>query len=83
VNLRNAQWASSAERPDPSCPCSTCARWSRGYLRHLLQAGEPTAPRLLTIHNLHWLLALVRQIRSSIEDGTFDELRRRILGVWA
>ena len=83
VNLRNAQWASSSEAPDPSCACSTCARWSRGYLRHLLLAGEPTAGRLLTVHNLHWLLGLVREIRASIADGTFEEVRRRILGVWA
>jgi queuine tRNA-ribosyltransferase len=83
VNLRNAQWADSSEPPDPSCGCSTCARWSRGYLRHLLQTGEPTAPRLLTVHNLHWLLELVRSIRRSIAEDTFEDLRRRILGVWA
>ncbi|MEA3055896.1 MAG: queuine tRNA-ribosyltransferase, partial [Actinomycetota bacterium] len=83
VNLRNAQWAESSEPPDPSCACPTCARWSRGYLRHLLLVGEPTAPRLLTVHNLHWLLELVRASRASIADGTFDDLRRRILGVWA
>jgi queuine tRNA-ribosyltransferase len=83
VNLRNAQWAEASDPPDPSCACSTCARWSRGYLRHLLLTGEPTAGRLLTVHNLHWLLELVRAIRASMADGTFDELRRRILGVWA
>jgi queuine tRNA-ribosyltransferase len=83
VNLRNAQWAESSEAIDPTCACSTCARWSRGYLRHLLQTGEPTAGRLLTVHNLHWLLELVRAIRASIADGTFEDLRRRILGVWA
>jgi queuine tRNA-ribosyltransferase len=83
VNLRNAQWAVSEDPPDPACSCPTCARWSRGYLRHLLLTGEPTAGRLLTVHNLHWLLALMRDVRASIADGSFDALRARILGVWA
>jgi queuine tRNA-ribosyltransferase len=83
VNLRNAQWATVDEPPDPECPSSTCARWSKGYLRHLLQVGEPTAGRLLTVHNLSWLLALVHELRAAIADGTFESVRRRILGVWA
>jgi queuine tRNA-ribosyltransferase len=83
VNLRNARWATADDPPDPDCPCSTCARWSKGYLRHLLQVGEPTAGRLLTVHNLSWLLALVHELRSAIAEGTFEDVRRRIHGVWA
>jgi queuine tRNA-ribosyltransferase len=83
VNLRNARWATADDPPDPECPCSTCARWSKGYLRHLLQVGEPTAGRLLTVHNLSWLLALVHELRSAIAEGTFEDVRRRIHGVWA
>ena len=45
---------------DPACPCRVCARFSRGYLRHLLVVGEPTGGRLLTIHNLSWLLGAGR-----------------------
>ena len=82
VNLRNARWATADEPPDPSCSCPTCRRWSKGYLRHLLLVGEPTAGRLLTVHNLSWLLALVRDIRAAIEAGTFETLRRRITAVW-
>jgi queuine tRNA-ribosyltransferase len=83
VNLRNAQWTASDEPPDPECTCPTCARWSKAYLRHLLFTGEPTAGRLLTVHNLHWLLSLVRRIRTSIDEGTFEELRRGIQATWA
>jgi queuine tRNA-ribosyltransferase len=83
VNLRNARWATSADPPDPSCSCSTCSRWSRGYLRHLLQVGEPTAGRLLTIHNVHWLLGLLKDARAAIADGTFMAFKQGILGVWA
>jgi queuine tRNA-ribosyltransferase len=82
VNLRNARWAASDEPPDPECGCSTCTRWSKGYLRHLLQVSEPTAGRLLTVHNLSWLLALVQELRGAIADGTFEQVRSRILGVW-
>jgi queuine tRNA-ribosyltransferase len=83
VNLRNARWAMADEPIDARCACSTCARWSKGYLRHLLMVGEPTAPRLLTVHNLSWLLTMVRDLRSSIENGTFADARARILEVWA
>jgi queuine tRNA-ribosyltransferase len=82
VNLRNAQWAASDEPVDAACGCPTCARWSKGYLRHLLLVNEPTAGRLLTIHNLSWLLGLVRDLRTAIEAGSFLSLRARILEVW-
>ncbi|HVM53282.1 MAG TPA: tRNA guanosine(34) transglycosylase Tgt [Acidimicrobiales bacterium] len=82
INLRNARWASETGPSDPACPCTTCERWSAGYLRHLLQVGEPTAGRLLTVHNLHWLLSLVRAARSAIDDGTYESFRAGILEVW-
>jgi queuine tRNA-ribosyltransferase len=82
VNLRNERWASADEALDPDCPCSTCARWSKAYLRHLLQVREPTAGRLLTIHNLSWLLELVHGLRRAIAEGTFEAARTRIHEVW-
>jgi queuine tRNA-ribosyltransferase len=82
VNLRNARWATADEPVDPECGCTTCQRWSKAYLRHLLQVNEPTAPRLLSIHNLAWLLALVRDLRAAVEAGSFLGLRSRILEVW-
>jgi queuine tRNA-ribosyltransferase len=82
LNLKNARFARDPEPPDPGCPCSTCARWSRGYLRHLLQVNEPTAGRLLTVHNMAWTFDLVRRMRAAIGDGTFQSLRRDVLAVW-
>jgi queuine tRNA-ribosyltransferase len=67
---------------DSACTCSTCARWSRAYLRHLLRVHEPTAARLLTVHNLGWLLALVERARSSIGDGTLSALRSEVAASW-
>jgi queuine tRNA-ribosyltransferase len=83
LNLRNARFARDPEPPDPGCACPTCARWSRGYLRHLMLTNEPTAGRLLTVHNVHWTLDLVRRMRAAIGAGTFDQLRREVVDVWA
>lgn len=68
---------------DPTCTCPTCARYSRAYLRHLHRLGEPTAARLLTIHNVAWLSNVVNGLRAAIADGTFEQARRRILDVWS
>ena len=59
-----------------------CARHSRGYIRHLFQVGEPTAARLMSLHNIAWTLQLMDSMRSAIADGTFDQLRRAVLDVW-
>ena len=67
---------------DPTCGCPVCARWSRAYLRHLHRLGEPTAARLLTIHNVTWLSDLVVGLRSAIAEGRFDAVRRQVLDVW-
>jgi queuine tRNA-ribosyltransferase len=82
LNLRNARHTASDEPIDPTCTCAVCARHTRGYLRHLFQTAEPTASRLLTLHNLAWTLSLLDAIRAAIAAGTFDALRAQVLGVW-
>ena len=80
-----AKAARNADRDEPldaDCPCEVCARHSRGYLRHLLQVGEPTASRLLSIHNVAWTIDLMSRMRAAIIDGSFAALRTRILEVW-
>jgi queuine tRNA-ribosyltransferase len=78
IQIRNAVHAPDPGPLDPDCGCTVCARWSRAYLRHLLQVGEPTALRLLTWHNLAWTLALIRRTRAAIADGTLDSVRREV-----
>ena len=68
---------------DPLCACQVCATHSRGYLRHLFQSKEPTASRLLSIHNLKWTIDLVDSMRVAILDGSFERLCASILDVWA
>ena len=69
-------------RSTRTAAAAVCARHSRGYLRHLFQVGEPTAVRLLTLHNLAWTLALMDRCRDAIAAGTLAQLRREILGIW-
>lgn len=75
--------ATSDEPIDAQCRCEVCARFSRGYIRHLFQVGEPTASRLLSLHNLAWTIDLVDSMRAAVIDGTFDALRAQVLAVWA
>jgi queuine tRNA-ribosyltransferase len=82
LRLRAARYATDDAPIDEDCPCAVCARWSRGYLRHLFTVGEPTAGRLLTLHNLAWLLALVDQARAAVIAGRLEELRSAVAATW-
>jgi queuine tRNA-ribosyltransferase len=82
LNLRNRRFADDTGPLDPACACPVCARWSRGYLRHLLSVAEPTAPRLLTVHNVAWTFALVDRIRAAIGAGTLAGLRAEVAERW-
>ncbi len=64
---------------DGACGCSTCRTFSRGYLHHLHKAKEPLGPRLLSIHNLHHYLELLRGARAAIEAGRYAAFAREKL----
>jgi len=82
LNLRNAVHANDDAPLDAECRCLTCSRWSRGYLRHLLGVGEPTAWRLVSIHNLTFVLDLMTEARTAIVEQRFDALRAAVADVW-
>jgi queuine tRNA-ribosyltransferase len=82
LNIRNLEFASDTGPLDEECGCSVCARFSRAYIRHLIRVKEPTGGRLVTIHNLWWLLDLVRQMREAIELGQMVVMRDRVMRVW-
>ena len=77
-NLKRAENADDGGPLDESCACPVCSRWSRAYLRHLLVVDEPTAPRLLTLHNVWWTLRLVEEVREAIVAGSLDAVRSRL-----
>jgi queuine tRNA-ribosyltransferase len=83
LNIKRAEFARSDDPLDPALPASPVSRYSRGYLRHLLSVDEPTAGRLLTLHNLAWMFDFVARMRRAIVDGRFEAFRRDVHEVWA
>jgi queuine tRNA-ribosyltransferase len=80
VNLKNAEFALDKSPIEENCACDACREFSRGYIRHLIKAEEILGLRLITLHNLHFYLNLMKQSRTEIERGTFDQFRRAFVG---
>ncbi len=66
LNIKNRQYAEDQSPPDPACSCMVCGRYSRAYLRHLMQAGEALSATLNTIHNLSYYLGIMRRVREGL-----------------
>lgn len=77
LKLRNARYKDEDLPIDESCGCTTCRNFSRAYLHHLHRTGEILGARLNTLHNLHYYLQLMREIRASIDAGQFQTFRAR------
>ena len=75
VRIRNSAYLKDTRPVDPACGCYTCRNYSRAYLKHLEKCGEILAPRLMTLHNLHFYQSVMRAMREAIEAGRF--------GAWA
>jgi queuine tRNA-ribosyltransferase len=76
LNLKNAEFALDKQPIEENCACDACREFSRGYIRHLIKAEEILGLRLITLHNLHFYLNLMRRARTEIESGTFDQFRK-------
>jgi len=84
VKIRNARYRDDTRALDGTCPCYTCAHFSRGYLHHLQKVNEILGARLNTLHNLHYYQTLMRELRGAIAErkladavGAFREARRK------
>ena len=77
VKLRNARYKDDTKPLDPSCSCHTCQNFSRSYLHHLQRANEITGARLNTLHNLHFYLTIMQEMRDAIDAGNFDAWRKQ------
>jgi queuine tRNA-ribosyltransferase len=75
LNLRNARFARDPRPLDEGCGCPACTRFSRAYIRHLVNQQEILGLRLLSLHNLRFLIDLVRAARQAIERGAFESWR--------
>jgi queuine tRNA-ribosyltransferase len=76
LNVRRAELKADPRPLDETCECSTCKRFSRAYIRHLFVADEILGLRLVSLHNVHFLVALMRRSRAAVIDGTFDAWSR-------
>ncbi len=76
INLKNAEFILDKNPIEENCACEACRDFSRGYIRHLIKAEEILGLRLITLHNLHFYLNLMKQARTEIEKGTFDQFRK-------
>lgn len=72
VNVENSRFADDERPLDPDCGCRVCGTWSRAYIRHLFKAREMLGPRLLSHHNVAFLVRLVDAARRAIEQGRFE-----------
>jgi queuine tRNA-ribosyltransferase len=79
MNLRNARYARDPRPLEEGCGCPACARFSRAYVRHLVTQDEILGLRLLSLHNLWFVLDLTARARAAIERGTFSTFRRDAL----
>ena len=80
LNMKNADHRADDRPIDDTCGCSTCRRFSRAYIRHLVQSDEMLGPRLLSMHNVHFLISLMRRARAAIAGNTFGAWSRDWLG---
>ena len=79
LNIRNARFGRDPAPIEEGCGCYTCRHFTRAYLRHLFKSGEILGARLATIHNVHFLLQLMREIRAAIADNGFEAFREAFL----
>jgi queuine tRNA-ribosyltransferase len=79
LNIKRAEFRTDPRPLDAECDCSACTRFSRGYLRHLFVAGEMLGLRLLSLHNVHFLVRLMRNARDAVRAGTIDAWSREWL----
>ena len=79
MNIKNAKFMNDFTPIEPGCTCYTCTHHTRAYLAHLFRAEEMAAATLASIHNLHFILRLVEQIRASIIEGTFYKFKETFL----
>ena len=78
LNVRNAQFTDDPTPIDPACDCYACRQFSRAYIRHLVKANEILGLHLLTLHNLHTVISLMKDARDAIIAGRFADLRSKI-----
>ena len=76
VNIKNKKYERDFTPLDPECDCYTCRNYSKAYLRHLFKADELLSHMLLSNHNIHFLIKMMENIRTAIEEDRFLEYKK-------
>ena len=79
MNIKNAQYKEDFKPIDENCDCYTCKHYTRAYIRHLITCDESLGGRLLSIHNIHFLVKLTEDLRSAIKEDKVIEYREKFL----
>jgi len=79
LSMKRAEWTTDGRPIEEDCPCVTCTRYTRAYLRHLHRTKELLGQRLLTLHNLTYTYRLLAEARAAIADGSFDAWREAVV----
>ncbi|MCZ6557367.1 MAG: tRNA guanosine(34) transglycosylase Tgt [SAR324 cluster bacterium] len=82
LRVSNAEYRKDRFPPDTSCGCYTCAHYTRAYLHHLFQAGEILGQTLASIHNMHFYLTLMENIRQAISEARFLQFKEEFLSAY-
>jgi len=83
VNINASGFKGRVEKIEEGCGCSTCKGYSRAYLHHLFGVKELLAMRLLTVHNLHFMMSLMKNIRASIDEGNFEKYKKDFIRTYS
>ena len=78
-NIKNAEYKYKKAPLMKECKCYTCKNYSASYVRHLIMEKEMLGQRLVTIHNLHFLINLMNQVREHIQKSTFSNFKKKFL----
>jgi len=79
INIKNEKFNKDQTPLEEGCTCYTCTHHTKSYLRHLFKADEILGPRLMTYHNVHFIMELMKKIRTSIKEGTFNNFKESFL----
>ena len=79
LSMKRAEWKEDGSPIEEGCPCVACRRYSRGYVRHLVNTHELLASRLLTLHNLSYTYRLMEDIRANIADASFESFHEEVV----
>ena len=82
VNIKNSEYRTQEIPLDPGCDCYTCRHYSRAYLCHLYRSAELTSHRLMSIHNIRFLIRLMERARLAIADGKFQAFKDEVINTY-